>query len=305
MSKLIGTYPNGSYFVELYQDGTKIRSSIIDKFIPAFAESCDVTITKKCDGKCPFCYADCTPDGEHAELLNHKFLDTLHPFTEMAINGNDLSHPQLEEFLNLLKSKKVVANITVNQKHFLKHWEKLVDWQEKGLFAGLGISFNSSPRSDFIEKVMLFPNAVIHTINGILTETDVKFLADKGLKLLILGYKTKGRGQRNLDEHSKEIMENMDTLKRLLPEMFKQFEVVSFDNLALEQLDVKSILDQDTWDEVYMGDEGAYTFYIDLVKGTFARSSLDTEEFPILNSIDRMFQFIRDKYHGNRGDKIA
>lgn len=300
MAKLIGSYQNGTYFVEIYSDGTKVRQSVVDTFIPKFAESCDLTITKKCDGGCPFCYADCTVDGEHADLLGAKFLDTLQPYTELALNGNDLSHPQLEQFLVFLKKKRVIANITVNQKHFLRNKEKLLKWQKEGLFAGLGISLGDRyPRSDFVETVKLFHNAVIHSINGILTETDIKYLGNKGLKLLILGYKTKGRGQQNFDQHSEEILNNMKYLKEHIQEVFNLFEVTTFDNLALDQLDMKSHFTPEEWERVYMGDEGAFTFYIDMVNGTFARSSMDTEEFSIMDSVQDMFQFIRKKYHGN------
>lgn len=295
MPKMIGGYKNGNYFVELYQDGTKIRQSMDGTFVPAFAESCDVTITKKCDGGCPFCYVNCTPDGKHAELLNNEFLDTLHPFTEMAINGNDLSHPQLEEFLTLLKSKKVIANITVNQKHFLQHLDKLLDWQNRGLFAGLGISYNA-PTTGFVGKVKMFPNAVVHTIAGVLDGYDIEYLGNRGLKLLILGYKFKGRGLDFGNNNFDKIMNNIKCITKNLNDIFNKFEVVSFDNLALEQLRVGNLLSPRIWEEVYMGDEGSSTFYIDLVNQTFARSSLDTEEFPMMDSIDDMFQFIRNKY---------
>ena len=93
-------YENGNYTVSFCEnDGTKIRENKLDFFEPAFAENCDVKITDKCDGGCEFCYENCIPNGKHGDILNHKFLDTLHPYTELAINGNDLSHPDLTIFL--------------------------------------------------------------------------------------------------------------------------------------------------------------------------------------------------------------
>jgi hypothetical protein len=58
----------------------------------------DVTITTKCDGGCGFCYMNCTEKGIHANL-NQPWVDTIRPYTEVAINGNDLTHPGLIEFL--------------------------------------------------------------------------------------------------------------------------------------------------------------------------------------------------------------
>ena len=110
--KILGKYRNGNYIVTIGDDGTKIRETEYDEFIPAFAENCDCKITDKCDGGCQWCYEGCTPSGKHGDILNPKFLDSLHPFTELAINGNDLTHPDLIPFLQKLKEKKVIANIT-------------------------------------------------------------------------------------------------------------------------------------------------------------------------------------------------
>ena len=60
--KTLGVYKNGNYNVRLLADGTKIRETNEDEFIPAFAENCDCKITDKCDGGCPFCYEGCTPN---------------------------------------------------------------------------------------------------------------------------------------------------------------------------------------------------------------------------------------------------
>ena len=45
-----------------------------------------------------------------------------------------------------------------------------------------------------------------------------------------------------------------------------------------------------------MGDDGNYTFYIDMVDGTFGKNSLATERYPIMDSIDEMFQKILSSY---------
>jgi hypothetical protein len=103
--KLLGKYINGNYTVSIYNDGTKIRENDLDNLTPAFAENCDVTITNRCDGACGFCYAGCTSNGKHGNL-NHPCLDTIPPYTELAINGNDLSHPDLIPFLK--KRKKLL-----------------------------------------------------------------------------------------------------------------------------------------------------------------------------------------------------
>ena len=51
------------------------------------------------------------------------------------------------------------------------------------------------------------------------------------------------------------------------------------------------------WNEFYMGDDGGFTFYIDMVDGTFGKNSLtpENERYPIGDLfIDEMFQKIRN-----------
>ena len=77
--------------------------------------------------------------------------------------------------------------------------------------------------------------------------------------------------------------------------MLSHFEVISFDNLAIAQLDVKRLMNEEQWEEFYMGDDGNYTFYIDMVDGTFGKNSLATERHPIMDNIDLMFQKIMNE----------
>ena len=105
--KLLGKYINGNYSVKIFSDGTKIRETEGDSFIPDFPESMDISITDRCDNNCAFCYAGATANGKHGDILGSKFIDTLRPFTEVALNGNDLSHPDLIEFLRKLKDKQI------------------------------------------------------------------------------------------------------------------------------------------------------------------------------------------------------
>lgn len=289
------TYENGNYTVHFnLDDGTKIRENELDNLTPAFAENCDVTISTKCDGGCDFCYMGCSPDGKHADILSPKFLDTLHPWTELAINGNDLSHPDLIPFLEKLKGKNVIVNITVNQIHFERHYDFLKVLKNKELFYGLGVSFRRS-NSDFIEKVNSFPNTVIHVINGLITPEDMAALQDNNLKLLILGYKKLGRGGEYYEQNKFEVEKNMKWLYDNLGELINHFYVTSFDNLAIEQLNVRRLLTDEEWQEFYMGDDSQFTFYIDLVNKKFAGNSLapENERYDLLDNIDEMFERIR------------
>lgn len=292
------SYENGNYTVKFdLGTGTKIRENDLDFFEPAFAENCDVKITDKCDGGCAFCYEGCTPNGKHGDILSPKFLDTLHPYTELAINGNDLSHPDLVPFMHKMKEKKVILNMTVNQVHFEKHFNCLKELTKDGFIHGLGVSLRE-PTDEFIEMIKQFPNAVIHTINGVTSVHDLARLAGHNLKILILGYKHIRRGGTYYSEND-EIVNALqkDLDKYLFPEIIANdwFDVVSFDNLAINQLHVQNHLPVEQWNEFYMGDDGNFTFFIDLVEGTFAKNSLSMDRWPIMDNIDDMFNKVRNK----------
>ena len=286
-------YKNGNYIVRFNtEDGTKIRDTNADEFIPSFAENCDCKITDKCDGGCPMCYEGCTPEGKHGDILNYKFLDTLHKYTELAINGNDMSHPDLIPFLEKLKENEIIVNMTVNQIHFERHQDMIRDLVDKDLIHGLGVSLNN-PTKEFVSLIKEYPNAVIHVINGILGFSDVKLLADNDLKILILGYKQLRRGVDHYVTNYDNITRKQIWLKKSLADIIEHFKIVSFDNLAIEQLDVKRLMTEEEWNEFYMGDDGNYTFYLDLVEGTFGKNSLATDRYPIMDDIDDMFKTIQ------------
>ena len=287
------TYKNGNYTVSIFNDGTKIRQTMDDEFIPSFAENCDIKITDKCSQNCPFCYEGCTKTGKHGKLFEYKFIESLHPYTELALNGNDLDHPDLIKFLEFLKKKKVFANITVNQTQFINNFDLIKKLSNDKLIYGIGVSLQKA-NNELITKMSEIPNTVLHTINGILTENDINELANHNLKILILGYKELQRGINYKSNHIDNINTNKQYLYDNLQDILTKFKVVSFDNLAIEQLNVKRVVSKEDWEEFYMGDDGNFTFYIDMVKGEFSKNSIAKDRYQIGNkTIDEMFQFIR------------
>lgn len=294
MKDILTTYINGNYNVVLLNDGTKIRYNDLDNLTPSFAESIDCNITEKCDGNCGYCYLGCTVNGKHADL-SQSFFDTLHRGQELALNGNDLTHPQLEEFLIRMKDKGVICNLTVNQIHFIRCINKLRDLNQRRLIYGLGVSLVNSNDEKLYEYLKEFPNAVLHTIDGLLSSEDIYNLSDKNIKLLILGYKVLGRGDEYYYKHRTEIEHNINWLKDNIIFLRDKFKVISFDNLAIEHIDLKNKVSRDVWDYFYMGDEGSYTFYIDAVNKEFALSSLSPERYSLKDNVDEMFMTIRTK----------
>ena len=292
--KLLGEYTNGNTHVRIFDDGTKIRETKEDKFIPEFPECIDLKITNYCNKNCPYCHEDSSIAGLHGDILQVPFINTLQPFTEVAIGGgNPLSHPKLATFLYKLKDLNVIANITINQDHFMLAPDLIKYLSDNKLIRGVGISLTNSSDKELLKSIKTIPNVVIHTINGITTYEDYESLSYRGLKVLILGYKNLRRG---IGYYSTNVKREQRDLYMMLPFMIKDkwFDVLSFDNLALEQLNVKGLMSEEEWNSFYMGDDGQFTMYIDLVKKEFARSSVSEKRFKLLDNIKDMFSVQRN-----------
>jgi MoaA/NifB/PqqE/SkfB family radical SAM enzyme len=254
----------------------------------------DIKITNKCDMGCAFCHENSTPDGLHGDIINLKFIETLLPYTELALGGgNPLTHPDLVPFLEKCKALKLIPSMTINQIHFMKpEYEELIDkLVSEKLIYGLGISLTRAT-DEFIARAKKYPNAVIHIINGVQPMSEVRKLYDHHLKVLILGYKMFRRG---IEYFSEAVDATKNEYYAELGEMLKHFDVVSFDNLALKQLETKRLLSEDQWNEFYMGDDGSHTMYIDCINKQFARSSVAPVEDrrDLMDDIKPMFDYIR------------
>ena len=324
--KLLKGYENGNHIVKIFDDGTKIKEtghfeevclpgkkggykkwvpSDEDHFTYDFPENADIKITDYCDAGCAYCHENSTTKGVHGDLRRiEKTLDSLHAGTEMAVGGgNALAHPDLIWFLEKLKSRGVLANITINQKHLRPYKDLICKLVAENLVHGIGISLvNSSNKDDFDFIDTLGDNVVIHTIAGVLDEKDFEVL--KGRKILILGYKDLRRGSSFLEKDFVNINHRMDMLRIVwLPQLRKECKVVSFDCLAIEQLDPKKTLNisQEAWDTLFQGADTdvndkdgnitCATMYIDVPTMTVARMSTA--------ALDKRYSFNGDENIGD------
>ena len=296
--KRLAVYKNGNTMTTIYDDGTKTHFTMDDEFEFEFPESHDISISQCCDNGCEWCYYGCSPTGKHGKLTGWKFFDSMRPYTEIAINLQFPLHPDLESFLFEMRQRKIIVNATINQNHFMSDSgrELIEAYSDLGLIKGIGISLTDPTQEGFIDEVKKYPNAVIHIIAGVTPWEDIQYLMGHGLKLLILGYKKTGRGKKYYDGLFIPIITQMKYLEGGLDEVINGFKVVSFDNLAIEQLHIKNRLNDKEWDMFYGGDDGTVTFFIDLVKGVFARNSLSQIVYPIGDkTIDEMFEVIKEE----------
>ena len=142
-------------------------------------------------------------------------------------------------------------------------------------------------------------------INGVVTPAQLSALGCKDLKILILGYKEVRRGvayKADVD-HMVEFRKNR--LYASLPFIAEHnwFKTISFDNLALEQLEPKRFLSDEFYQNHYLGCDGidgetqtSASYYVDLVENVFARNSCDVNHrYPLENhTATECYQLLRD-----------
>lgn len=308
---ILKTYENGNHYTAILNDGTRIRETKdpnADRFLYDFAENCDVKITNHCTAGCPFCHEGSSKDGKHADLSLPIF-DTWKAGTEIAIGGgNVLDHPDLISFLEKLKKQEVIRNITVNQRAVYEQYDLLKSLIDRELVNGIGISITDPDNKEQIDAVNRLyseteiqydekheqiakrlanitfnkSNIVFHVIAGIFNQKFIPII--RGRKVLFLGYKSNvGRGVSFSKEHKDAIDKNIEWLASNLEQLRNVAAVMSFDNLALAQLDARKNLkiSDEEWTLRFQGKdygdptgtEAPSTFYFDAVNQIIGRSS--------------------------------
>lgn len=297
-------YKNGSYTVMILDDGTKIRYNKSNIYKPSRVESMDIKITNQCDMGCPMCHENSLPNGKHADVINNSIIDSIPPYTELAIGGgNPLAHPYLNYFLHKCKERKLIANMTVNKKHFIDNFDFIFRFYKCNYINGIGISvFDITDEEiEMIKKV----DGVCHVIIGVTPIKVMEKLANNNIKVLVLGYKDFRRGANYYCQNQDRIIISMKIWSDFISAAIKEhyYSVISFDNLAIKQLNLKSVLTADEWDSFFMGDDGidgefsSASMYIDLVEGKFGKNSCaplderyDCKDFD--NNVNKMFNFL-------------
>lgn len=281
-------------------NGTKIHMTPADEFKPAFPENIDITVSTICDNRCAYCYAGCSPDGAYSRFNDYKtFIDSIHPFTEVALNvqsplqpglfdvsdETDVEHAVIDDngqsvaLIPYLASRNIFVNITVNQSDLENDeiLERIEDALRNGTLKGIGVSVGASPSNVAVKFLTGHPTSVAHLIVGVSDTDALNLLADKDVSILLLGYKTTGRGGEYIADVQAldEAMEKAKRVADCIMEYRNRFRTISFDNKALEQLNMRSKLSADEWSMMYQGDEGSFTFAADFPRGLYARSSTE------------------------------
>ena len=277
---LLNTYINGNSQITFDESGTRVIT-FQDELQLDTPLNIDIKVSSKCSlgynpktntSFCDFCHESNRTDGSECDYNKLKTkLQDLPPGIELAIGSNNLSE-DLVNFLLWCKGKNFFCNVTINQGHLLRDQTRLSYCIDNKLIKGLGVSYRSSLKWNVPEFILNYENTVFHVIMGIDDITDILSLKGKGVKkVLTLGEKDFGFNLNRVD---------LTTLRHKqwywwVNKLYSNFDVVSFDNLALQQLNLKRFFKDKDW-EVF--NQGEHSLYINSVEGYLAPSSHSNEK---------------------------
>lgn len=272
-------YRNGNAVVTLdLRDGTRIIEYPDNEPLTLDTPlNVDIRVSTQCPygynaetqkSTCAFCHESALVDGQecHYGILQQVLMDAKLPRgTEIALGVNEVTD-NLVQFVKNLYRLGLVVNITMNERYITEFGDTGLKQMLPYVF-GLGISYRSLQGClSLPDWIADYPHTVIHVINGIDNFDDVKELSVKYRKLLVLGEKDFGfnRGKVNLDtlEHKQ--------WKSNIMQLTKIFDIVSFDNLGLQQLEIRGKITDEEYKSFYQGE---HSMYINAVEQYFAPSS--------------------------------
>lgn len=301
---ILSTYQNGNYKVTIHDDGTKIRETDDNDFVAEFPDSADIKITNYCDlaNVCVYCHEKSNRAGQHGDLgFVVDAWRELPAGVELACGGGDtLSHPDFVLFADTMTRQGKIVNLTCNQLHLTRYSDLITQLIKANSIKGLGVSLRNV-RQDINPDILNYPNTIFHCIAGLDTVEDIRLLIDKcdKPKILLLGYKNFGNGAIHLTSYADLIARKIRLLYNQLPILLdvihKRGGILSFDNLAIEQLNPKRLLSAEDYARFYQGEDGKNTFYVDVVTKKFTRNSTSSERFDLLPSAKQMFQFLNER----------
>lgn len=272
-------YTNGNANIWLdLKDGTRIiRYPDNDGLILETPLNIDIRVSTQCPygyniktkkSTCAFCHESALVNGQECDYdcLLQVLTDAKLPIgTEIALGANQVTD-DLIQFVKNLWRLGLIVNITMNER-YISEFSDIGLLKLQPFIFGLGISYRSLQGClSLPDWIAEYPHTVIHVINGIDDFDDVKHLSVKYRKLLVLGEKDFGfnRGKVNLDtpQHKQ--------WKSNIMQLTKIFDIVSFDNLGLQQLEIRGKITSEEYKSFYQGE---HSIYINAVEQYFAPSS--------------------------------
>ena len=266
-------YINGNYMVICKGNGGREKRTLLHSdttFRSEFPDSIDLKITNQCNIGCPFCHENSVPTGKWFDIdKTERMLSCLPKVPiEIAIGGGDIitNLSLFNSFAEWCEKWGFDIRVTVSaksmfSKDFLRRYS-----------TSMGISIQNLKDLDSVidrNTFYLGGLTVYHIIVGVFPYDQLEELFKRVNRVLILGFKQFGRASGTKPK-------DLEEWRRIVKsEMYKGYRkvTIAFDNLALEQLQIKDAMLQGEWNRTYWGHEFSSSMYIDAVEETFAPTS--------------------------------
>jgi hypothetical protein len=279
--------------------GGKMRMSFDDITLhrkvtrAAVPELVDVKITDYCTAGCKFCYQDSTPEGVHGDLGYIKqVLDVLAQLEvfEVALGGGETTqHPHFVEILRHARARHIIPNFTTKRLDWLRSKAMRNDVLELcGAFA-----YSATTEKDVKNLLRQLAQtdapagkATVQCVMGVVPLDELQRIlticADAQVRVTLLGYKTAGRGKSVMPSLYKDWLNIAEGVAAKYP-----YLQLGIDTALAEQFDTElKARGVDT--RFYHVHEGAFSAYVDAVKGAMGPSSYGPREelVPLPNALD-------------------
>lgn len=270
------SYKNGNCDISIYDNGTRIITCEDNILKPLTPFNIDIKVSSSCSfgfnektktSFCYFCHESATTNGKECDYDKLKILlQDIPKGTELAIGSNNLTK-ELLNFIEWAYSVDLIVNLTVNQGHLRRDINNIEYCIEKGIIKGLGVSYRGSLKWDIPQIILNYEHTIFHLICGIDDFNTINELHNLGVKkILILGEKDFGFNESKVDLNSLSHKQWFWWVGKL----FDNYEIVAFDNLALEQLKIRRFFNNDGWN-LFNNEE--HSIYINAVDEYYSPSS--------------------------------
>lgn len=282
MDNMLYNYKNGNAEVSIYEDGSRVVEFDGDGLELDYPLNIDIRISNKCSlgynpktGRsfCDYCHESARTDGGFCDfyILKEK-LEGLPKGIELAIGSNSINEDFID-FLRWCKEQDYICNLTINQMHLKRDLNTLEALINEKLIKGIGISLRdvyalkTAPKS-----ILQYPHSILHVIAGLDDLDKVEEVLTEGTinKILILGYKIFGEGVNYYNSNKDTVDRELYYWKTNFIRLVKKNVVLCFDTLAVQQLEVKRWLSDDSWRKF---NQEEHSMYINAVDGKFLESS--------------------------------
>lgn len=285
---------NGGYWTLFNKDdGTKMRFSFDDggtrPIKASFPELADVKITDFCPYGCEFCYQGSTVSGTHASMERIvEIADRLAKAEvfEVALGGGEpTSHP---EFLNVMKAfseRGIRTNFTTRNYALARRADAGEIFDLAGAIAfsvgserdldRLAAALLDSPKIDsFFGSFSGKPSIAVQIPMGTTSMEEFEKILKRGfalgIQVTLLGYKETGRGVEYAPFDYRGWLEV--TVKAVAEARKAGYPKISIDTALAAEFE-KEILAAGAKAETFEIEEGAFSMYVDAVRGIMAPSS--------------------------------